>query len=71
MAHYEAKKEAGPSYVLGICGVIVLLGGLFFLFADPGEATAMGQVVNLHKVIIGQTLTVCGTILIAVQWRPR
>lgn len=69
--HYRAsdKKE---SSVLGICGIIVTLGGLYFLILDPGEmSTGFGEIINLQKAFVGQTLTICGTILIAVQWRPR
>jgi len=70
--HYREPKPKKDSPVLGLCGIIVLLGGLYFLFMDPGESAGqIGEVINIHKAIIGQTLTICGTILIAVQWRPR
>ena len=60
------------SYLLGICGILIAAAGLYFLVIDPGETTQFGQnVANLHKMILGQTLTIAGTILIAVQWRPR
>lgn len=61
--------EKGSS-VLGICGIIIALGGMYFLFVDPAADSVSG-VMSLHKAIIGQTLTIVGTILIAVQWRPR
>lgn len=69
-----ASKPSGKpdSYVLGICGIFIAAAGLYFLVIDPGETTPFGeQVANLHKMILGQTLTIAGTILIAVQWRPR
>ena len=68
MRSTKANQEKSSS-VLGICGIIIVAAGVYFLFMDP---TVDGtDVINMHKVAIGQTLTIVGTILIAVQWRPR
>lgn len=64
----KGSNEKGSS-ILGLCGIIIGCGGLFFLFMDPTvEGT---NLINMHKLVIGQTLTIVGTILVAVQWRPR
>lgn len=63
------RAESKGSSILGVCGLIVLAGGLYFLIFDPVSPGT--DYVNMHKVAIGQTLTIAGTILAAVQWRPR
>lgn len=69
---YEMRSkcaELNGSSILGVCGLIVLAGGLYFLIFDPISAGT--DYVDVHKVAIGQTLTIAGTVLAAVQWRPR
>lgn len=62
------KKQSKPSPTMGICGVLLAATGVWLLIFNPSESPS-AAVINLHNVIIGQTLTICGTILCAVQWR--
>ena len=59
-------KEPKPTPTMGICGVLTVIGGLWLLFNPTSDGT---DIINLHTVIVGQTLTICGTILCAIQWR--
>lgn len=65
------KKSEKVSSILGLCGAILVVAGLYFLFFAQGEPTPIGPVMNLHDSIVGMTFMICGTILIAAQWRPR
>jgi len=51
-------------YILGVAGVLSLAVGLYFLFFSSGE------MVNLHRLGIGQTLAIIGALFIAAEWRP-
>jgi len=53
---------------MGIGGVVTLAGGLWMLFNPTAEGS---DIVNFHTLAAGQTLTICGTILCAMQWRPK
>jgi len=66
------QERHAPEYVplLGIIGVICSLIGLYFLVGNP-SAPGDAAIVNLQKLTIGETLTICGVILIAAEWRPR
>ncbi|WP_280552553.1 hypothetical protein [Halomonas sp. 25-S5] len=59
------------NFVLGVLGITCMAIGLYLLLISPGTDTAIGDVVNLQKLSIGQTLSIFGAIFIAVQWRPR
>jgi hypothetical protein len=64
------KGNVGVCIVLGLAGLIV---GAFFLFdpsADPTVVVAR-NIVNLHRMTIGQTLMIVGSILLAAGIRPR
>ena len=55
--------------ILGLAGVLLAVIGLGFLVSPAADGAA--GIVNLHKLTIGETLTISGVILIAAQWRPR
>ena len=65
----HALPQQSPT--LGIVGIIIAAGGIYFLFLDAGLTTEVGEIANMHKLFIGQTLMIIGSIFIAVQWRPR
>ena len=59
-------KPEKKSTTMGICGVLTVIGGLWLLL-NPSDGTT--GIINLHTALVGQTLTICGTVLCAVQWR--
>lgn len=65
-----AAHSSRPNFVLGILGIISVLIGFWNLLIDP-TAHVTSETVNLHKLTLGQTFTISGSILIAAQWRPR
>jgi hypothetical protein len=65
---FEVLSAESP--LLGWAGIASVAIGLYMLLISP-SATATGDVVNLQKLTIGETFTICGVILIAAQWRPR
>lgn len=60
----------GENYILGIIGILMVLGGAYFLVIEPGANTGLGNIVNLQKLFVGQTLTLAGSVFVAAQWRP-
>jgi hypothetical protein len=68
---------------LTLLGLICIAAGVFF-FLNPEspmniDRSSLGMfaglipdsIVNLQKLILGQTLTLAGAIFLAAAWRPR
>jgi hypothetical protein len=66
---------------LNILGVLSLLVGLWLLVVSPNIRSAgtddystfrseAPDVINLHKMYLGQTFTIVGAIFLAAAWRP-
>ena len=53
--------------VLTVIGILSLLIGLYFLLLAPGEGEG---VVNLQRLTIGETLSICGAVFLAAGMRP-
>jgi hypothetical protein len=55
-------------------GLPLLALGFYFLVMAPGEAEVeiMNRtVVNMHRLALGQTSSICGSIFLAAALRPR
>jgi hypothetical protein len=66
----EYRGNAGLCIILGLVG---LIGGVYILL-NPADSSAeiFGRsIVNQHRLVIGQTLTIVGAIFLAVGIRPR
>lgn len=63
--HSERFPIAG---LAAIVGIFLSLIGLYFLLVAP---SANGEIVNLQRLTIGETLTICGAIFLAVAMRSR
>ena len=61
----QTTPGGGRLYILGVIGILSLAVGLYFLFFSSGE------MVNLHRLGIGQTLAIIGALFIAAEWRPK
>jgi hypothetical protein len=73
MAHAEHSaiatvKERGNSLLCVAIGVACLVGALYFLVLNPGSG---GDIVNLQKMTLGETLGISGAVFFAAAWRPR
>jgi hypothetical protein len=76
------RPQSTPAGIiwLNLFGTIAMGVGLYFLLISPNvepERVAYSvtgpalEVVNLHKMYIGQTLTIVGAVFLAAAWRPR
>ena len=66
----EYRGNPGICLILGLVG---LIGGVYILL-NPSDSSAevFGRnIVNQHRLVIGQTLTIVGAIFLAVGIRPR
>jgi hypothetical protein len=63
--HNEQFPMAGFAAIVGI---FLSMIGLYFLVVAPSET---GEIVNLQRLTIGETLTICGVIFLAVAMRSR
>lgn len=68
---------ASTTLLLTILGLLCAGVGLYYLLVEPSVPDAtdfLGTgrgIVNLHRLYLGQTLTIVGAIFLAVAWRPR
>ena len=65
---FSALPQEVP--ILGVIGILFEVIGLYFLLVGPSVATT-GDIVNLHRLTLGETFTIAGAIFVAAQWRPR
>jgi len=54
--------------LIGVIGIISLLAGLFFLISPT---SGIDGVISIHKLTIGETLSIVGAVFIAAQWYAR
>lgn len=67
-----AVDHTGRAVFFALIGAGCLLGGLYLLF-NPGVDTGnplVGEVANLQKLYLGQTLAIIGAVFLAVGLRP-
>lgn len=64
----DNETRAATCILLGIAFIAV---GSYFLFVEPGVRTEYGEVANLHRLTIGQTLAIMGSVFLAIGIRPR
>jgi uncharacterized membrane protein HdeD (DUF308 family) len=64
----EPTSENGSFYTCFVFGFVSLAAGLYFLF-NPSEGVS--NITNLHRLTLGETFTICGSIFIAAGIRPR
>lgn len=72
-----AMDPAATTWLLTILGLLCAGVGLYYLLVEPSAPDATDFLgtgrgtVNLHRLYLGQTLTIVGAIFLAVAWRPR
>jgi hypothetical protein len=69
----------GGEIALHVLGWMSFLAGLFFLLVSPNITPdtstysvtgPLPDVINLHKMFLGQALTIAGAVFLAAAWRP-
>lgn len=70
----ETRSTAGNAGFCITLGILFLLIGGYLLLLSPSEdgAELLGRsVVSMHRLVIGQTSSIMGTVFLAVGIRPR
>jgi hypothetical protein len=73
-ARSDGVQSTAPLTLVGFLFVAI---GLYFLVLEPGAATGdytglvPSRVVNLQRLAMGETFTICGAVFLAAAWRPR
>lgn len=68
-----AATQAGSATACLATGTLFLVVGLYFLFnpSEPGAYGEVSHVANIHRLTIGETLSIVGAIFLAAGLRPR
>jgi hypothetical protein len=57
------RDRSQSSLFLIIAGVLLVLAGAWFLFIAPSQGGLGGNdIINFHRLILGQTLTISGAV---------
>jgi hypothetical protein len=66
----ELRAERGSEAACILIGLTLSCVGAYFLF-NPTDPDSSINVVNTHRLYLGQTAFICGAIFLAVGIRPR